>query len=52
MERMALVKNTDVHLETVEITENKDKEADKARNSRIESVSEWKHTKGLLGYSR
>ncbi len=33
VERMAKEKDTDVHLETMEITENKGKEPDKARNA-------------------
>ena len=33
VERMVKAENTDVHLETMEITENKGKEPDKARNA-------------------
>ena len=41
---MAPTKNTNVHLETMETTENKGKELDKIRYARMESVSERKHT--------
>ena len=52
LERMAPTKNTDVHLETMEITENKGEEPDEARYDRMESVSERKHQERILGYCR
>ena len=52
MERVVTQKNTNVYLETMETTENKGKELDKARYARMESVSKRKHTKRLLGYRR
>ena len=33
VERMVKAENTDVHLETMEVTEHKGKEPDKARNA-------------------
>jgi len=52
LERVVTQKNTNVYLETMETTENKGKEPDKARNARMESVSKRKHTKRLLGCCR
>ena len=52
VERMVKAENTDVHLETMEITENKGKEPDETRNARRESVSKRKYPKGVLGCCR
>ena len=38
VERMVKEKDTDVYLETMEITENKGKEPDETRYARMESV--------------
>ncbi len=49
---MVTQKNTNVHLEAMEITENKGKEPDKTWYARMEGVSERKHKKRILGYCR
>ena len=52
MELMAPKKNTDVHLEAMEITWNKGKESDEARDARVASLPKRKHSQRLLGYCR
>ena len=52
LERVVTQKNTNVHLETMEITENKGKEPDETWYARMESVPERKYPKGILGYCR
>ena len=52
MEWVAAQKVENVHLETVEETENAREKPDEVRHGRLESLSEREHTQGLPGCCR
>ena len=47
---MASQKDTNVHLEAVEATENKGREPKEIRNARVDGIPKRQHSEGILGY--
>ena len=49
MERVASTENTNVHLEAVEVAENKGGKPKEIGNARLDGIQKRKHSERLLG---